>query len=313
MLDYISISHNSGLVLWSRSFTPSFAALAVTPTSPVNALIKDIIEGKPVDEVKDGYNVRWTVENGLGLVFVVVYPALLPLGYVPTLLERTKELYLALFQPLLESLVATLSGGVDRALATLHERMQTEAWDAIFDRCLKSFEHREVPKVEAPEQIARNVEHLKARLRKNKTPSPSPSKQTSKLMRKWNDSAVSEQDMAALDYSAQENVATPVDVGALVSQDAMGHQVEGRYVVADWGIPTEEEILARREVKAEGLFARLGKKAITQQDLEPVLFEMEKHLMGKNVAKEISEKLCRAVGEALVGKSSKGGYISQPH
>ena len=63
-------------MLWSRSFTPAFSALAVTPASPINALIREsFIEGKTRGEdegyEKDGYSVRWTMENGLGLVFVV--------------------------------------------------------------------------------------------------------------------------------------------------------------------------------------------------------------------------------------------------
>lgn len=300
------VTHNTslltlgGLVLWSRSFTPAFSALAVTPTSPVNALIRDIIEGKSTDEV-DGYSVKWTLENGLGLVFVAVYPALLPLSYVPALLQRTKELFVALFQPLLESLVSSLADGAP-ALGRLHDKMREESWDVIFDRCARSFEVKPTP---GPEQIARNVEHLKSRLRKSKTPSPSPSKSASKLMRKWNDSSVSEKDMAALDYSAPE-VDTPVDVTSLVSQEAMGKRVDGAYQVADWGLPTEEEILSRRQVKTEGLFARLGKKTLSNEDLAPVLVDMEKHLMGKNVAKDISEKLCAAVGEALVGKNVRG-------
>lgn len=91
MLDHVCISHQStsaltfgssltthpgGLILWSRSFTPTFSALAATPASPVNALIREaIIEGKARSEdegfEKEGYSVRWTMENGLGLVFVV--------------------------------------------------------------------------------------------------------------------------------------------------------------------------------------------------------------------------------------------------
>jgi signal recognition particle receptor subunit alpha len=40
------------------------------------------------------------------------------------------------------------------------------------------------------------------------------------------------------------------------------------------------------------------------------LAEMEKHLMGKNVAKDIAEKLCDSVGAALVGKKV-GGFSSE--
>jgi hypothetical protein len=170
-------------------------------------------------------------------------------------------------------------------------------------------------------------------------------------MRKWGDSSVTAEDMAALDYSTpgddspsgSNGHATPVDVDALVSADAMGVRTStGAYEVADWDfrrkvddLPSEDEILARgvgrlhvggtaAEAGAEengpaaaaagawgGMFARLtGKKVLTQEDLKPVLAEMEKHLMSKNVAKDIAEKLCDSVGAALVGKKV-GGFSSE--
>ena len=86
MLDHFAITHKSklevtewmltlagGLVLWSRSFTPAFSALTLTPASPVSTLIKDVfIEGKQATSF-DGHNGRWDVDNELGLVFVVSY------------------------------------------------------------------------------------------------------------------------------------------------------------------------------------------------------------------------------------------------
>ncbi|ORY31292.1 SRP54-type protein [Naematelia encephala] len=399
MLDHISISHQSGLVLWSRSFTPAFSALALTPASPVNALVREsFIEGKAAVEdegfEKDGYSVRWTMENGLGLVFVVVFPALLPLTYVPTLLSRVKQLFLALFQPYIQSLIESLAAGSiavtsvsSTALRILKEKLVEQKWDRIFERCLRDCEgtdttrkpsrtpvslHRQAQVTAASEastpglsddsspvtaeEIAKNVAALKTRMKGSRSksggkvgrdgsglsPSPSPSRRaptsaTSKLMRKWGDSPVSAEDMAALDYSSSGPDTTngapapAVDVEALVSADAMGTRNEsGAYEVADWdfrrapddGLPTEEEILARQTAKlaindeapqeetGSGLgrmFARLtGKKVLTQEDLRPVLVEMERHLMSKNVAKDIAEKLCDGVSAALVGKKLGG-------
>ena len=51
-------------------------------------------------------------------------------------------------------------------------------------------------------------------------------------------------------------------------------------------------------------------KTLSKGDLTPVLQEMEKHLMSKNVAKDIAEKLCESVGNALVGKKL-GGFGSE--
>lgn len=133
-----------------------------------------------------------------------------------------------------------------------------------------------------------------------------------------------------------------VDVDTLVDRQSLGQVGQnGLYEVADWSagrssstlageLPSEEEILRRGQARAarsshtkqsssdvvapasdsstpesrlSSLFNRLtGKKALTAQDLEPVLAEMGKHLMSKNVAMDIAEKLCAGVGAALVGK-----------
>jgi signal recognition particle receptor subunit alpha len=135
--------------------------------------------------------------------------------------------------------------------------------------------------------------------------------------------------MAALDYSAPAPEEIKVDVDSLVSADAMGTRTaNGGYDVADWDysrtddLPSEEDILARRTAHLSmqdddeeavplsswsSMFSRLsGKKVLTREDLRPVLAEMEKHLMSKNVAKDIAEKLCEGVGAALVGKKLGG-------
>jgi signal recognition particle receptor subunit alpha len=160
-------------------------------------------------------------------------------------------------------------------------------------------------------------------------------------MRKWGDSSVTAEDMASLDYStppptgdATSGTSTPtsptVDKEALVSEEAMGVRTANGYEVADWDyrredLPSEEEILARAtsrlkvseddgpessantEGRWSSMFSRLtGKKTLTREDLQPVLAEMERHLMDKNVAKDIAEKLCDSVGTALVGKKLGG-------
>jgi signal recognition particle receptor subunit alpha len=173
MLDHVSISHQSegrskcwltsgGLILWSRSFTPAFFALASSSTSPINALVREALIEKAVGEdavEKDGYNLRWTVENGLGLVFVVsrgdgksslqvVFPALLPLTYIPELLSRTKELFVSLFQPYLQTLADSLAAGnvSTTALAALQNQIVVDRWERIFDRCLRDCEIKKAGK-----------------------------------------------------------------------------------------------------------------------------------------------------------------------
>lgn len=76
-----------------------------------------------------------------------MFPALLPLTYIPTLLSRTKQLFLSLFQPYLQSLVDSLAAGSNvmtdasaTALSILRQKLDEERWSKIFDRCLRSCE-----------------------------------------------------------------------------------------------------------------------------------------------------------------------------
>lgn len=337
----------------------------------------------------------------------VVFPALLPLTYIPALLSRTKQLFLSLFEPYLRTLVNSLHGSItasaNHALQELRTRIDTERWERIFERCLRDCEGKDQSQSRKPislqrqaqltratssnsvpgvststseekaisaEEIAKNVQALKGRMRGKGRGTPSPNSSpkkpnqnqngnqnsaAQKLMRKWGDSSVTAEDMASLDYSTPAPAsgdtsptgtngtstpapAPPVDTDSLISTDAMGIRTANGYEVADWDyrredLPTEDEILARgasrlkisstasgggddEDTVAEGgrwssMFSRLtGKKTSSQDDLKPVLAEMERHLMNKNVAKDIAEKMCDSVGAALVGKKL-GGLTSK--
>lgn len=155
----------------------------------------------------------------------------------------------------------------------------------------------------------------------------------SKTQRKWGDEAPSESEMASLNFS-YETIETAdarsLDLSALVDKGSLGTRTQdGVYEVKDWefgknsaddvisrviqdGASTAQSSAGSGSLGALGsIFARLtGSKVLTEQDLKPVLEAMKQHLMKKNVAKEISEKVCEGVGESLVGKKV-GGFQSE--
>ena len=58
------------------------------------------------------------------------------------------------------------------------------------------------------------------------------------------------------------------------------------------------------------LFARFtGTKGLLDNDLKPVLEGMKQHLMKKNIAMDITEKVCKGVSQSLVQKIV-GGFQS---
>jgi signal recognition particle receptor subunit alpha len=142
--------------------------------------------------------------------------------------------------------------------------------------------------------------------------------------------------MSALDFSSDKYESSAGQVGshdlqALVDKASLGtRSQDGMYEVKDWefskGHDNETgDVIARAlrptnsatpsssssSLGALGsIFARLtGSKVLTQDDLKPVLEAMKQHLMKKNVARDISEKVCEGVGEGLIGKKV-GGFQS---
>ncbi|KAG5342240.1 hypothetical protein C0989_004552, partial [Termitomyces sp. Mn162] len=157
------------------------------------------------------------------------------------------------------------------------------------------------------------------------TESPARRKKKTKTGRKWGDEPVTESDMASLDYSLDKDEGVKKsqashDLQALVDQESLGTRTrEGLYEVKDWefskGQETDKFIAMALQPGNDkqksssslgtlgSLFARLtGSKTLSEQDLKPVLEGMKQHLMKKNVAKEIAEKVCEGVGESLVGR-----------
>jgi signal recognition particle receptor subunit alpha len=171
--------------------------------------------------------------------------------------------------------------------------------------------------------------------------SHTPKKKPAKTARRWVDSALSPEDMAALDYSSAPGVdsdidppSRPLDLTQLIDESSRGAvRADGLYEVKDLDLygatgakdDDTEDIIARALSKTEnpkdepaaagwsafsavgGLFSRFtGGKVLTAEDLAPVLNGMREHLMKKNVAKEIADKICESVGESLVGTRVSG-------
>jgi signal recognition particle receptor subunit alpha len=163
---------------------------------------------------------------------------------------------------------------------------------------------------------------------------PAKRKQRGKVLRKWGDAPPSESEMASLDFSYEklsdlDAQPTSNDLQALVDEASLGtRNKDGLYEVRDLEFSNSQvadDAVAKalsagtdKENKpAQGslgtlgsLFARFtGSKILSEDDLNPVLEGMQQHLMKKNVAKDIAEKVCEGVGKSLVGKKV-GGFQS---
>lgn len=152
-------------------------------------------------------------------------------------------------------------------------------------------------------------------------------KSKAKAQRKWGDEAPTAADMAELDFSTDKSdLSGTIDndvhhLQSLIDQSSLGARTnDGLYEVKDWDLTKEkdgtDDAIANAlkpldsKIASEGapgtmgsIFARLtGSKVLNEADLNPVLEAMKQHLMKKNVAMEIADKVCEGVGEILVGK-----------
>ncbi|KAJ3935854.1 MAG: SRP54-type protein [Lentinula lateritia] len=230
----------------SRSFTPEASHIASSAASPVNSLIREAsIESRTTGEKhkNDGYAVKWTFVNDLGLIFVVAYQQILQLSYVDELLAALKAIFVKLFQPFLTTFVASLhadsrGNGSAAGLVTslnlasafegpIHMQPVLESPPFLDDQSTEPSQSEDATQHER--QTARNVEALKSRSRgrggrRGERPSmqsvesgsgrdsvnhsectTSERKTTKKAGRKWGDKAPTEADMDSLDYSAEKS------------------------------------------------------------------------------------------------------------
>jgi signal recognition particle receptor subunit alpha len=96
-LDSFEVLTTSGILLWSKKYSPVNASV-------VNNFISDVLVEERVQPGSDGkwykkdsYTLKWTTANDLGLIFVAVYQSLLQLTWIDELLDTVKKLFISLY------------------------------------------------------------------------------------------------------------------------------------------------------------------------------------------------------------------------
>src|SRR5579859_4364767 len=93
MLDLFTILTSGGIVLFQKSHSSTTSA----PIYLIDSVISDVfMQGRSSEKefAKDGFTVKWTFANELGLIFVAVYQKILELTWVDDLLATVKRAFL---------------------------------------------------------------------------------------------------------------------------------------------------------------------------------------------------------------------------
>jgi signal recognition particle receptor subunit alpha len=146
----------------------------------------------------------------------------------------------------------------------------------------------------------------------NKKPETAAPVKKGKKMTTWDDKPVKGAALRELDHSKDSGIEAPrqptFDPSVKVDVDNWGPDEESEESEEE---PSEEEIVPGKK-KPEGkkkassglmsFFKTFTNRQLSQEDLDPVLDKFRDHLISKNVASEIAEKLCESVASQLIGK-----------
>ncbi|KFM28829.1 Signal recognition particle receptor subunit alpha [Auxenochlorella protothecoides] len=138
MLDYFCIFTKSGALLWALSLT-------TVKGEPVNALIREcLLEERTGDTTFSytspsgaAYNLKWALNNALGIVFVAVYQKALKLAYVDELLGKVNASFSPRYQPAKFS-YADFEPTFKRLLRESEERADQRARSCKVRPCLQA-------------------------------------------------------------------------------------------------------------------------------------------------------------------------------
>lgn len=132
-----------------------------------------------------------------------------------------------------------------------------------------------------------------------------------KLLRKWReDGTVDDSGNEVLDFSTttseqSKSNGSNINVDEFVGKDEMEQTKNGQMVIKDLNVLLETGQEKSQSGGAFSFFTNLvSGKALTSDDLAPVMENMRQHLLAKNVANEVCVDLCASVSDSLIGQKT---------
>uniref|UniRef100_A0A7S1YKR2 SRP54-type proteins GTP-binding domain-containing protein n=1 Tax=Sexangularia sp. CB-2014 TaxID=1486929 RepID=A0A7S1YKR2_9EUKA len=291
MLDLFLICTSGGLVLFREEEEESDAIVraVIADALAVESGITGSASGSssPVRSATAGDQVaNFIVDRQNRLIYLAVYNEILPLDYVPDLLQMVAAAF-----------VHTCPAAASLAWSPRGESTPID---------LTTFQSDFAPIFGAISRKAQSGEAFKA-----STPAASPSARGAAKKglgsakggkkgagRKWDDSQLTEEEAAALDVAGG---ATTGDDAAL-TRAKFGSGDDPIDLDAIIG-GAEEDVEATTSSSIWSFFGVLsGNHTVTEEDLAEPLTQFKTHLVGKNVAPAVAQELCDSVGATLVGK-----------
>jgi len=327
------------LVLW---YFQAEALQLSTIQTAINELIKFAIIDKNTGVYNyNKIALEMEQDNEFDLVFVVGYQNFLQLSYIDRLLSEVKKKFRDMYKNRLESgFSAHLSASYDSfsapfeaILAAVEQLAKTQGpakprkWEES-GKSVRSVKGSGLIETKEEAKTRKNAESAKGdqlteddikanldKLRTKHAKSPKNAREKSdgktgkgkgKAPRKW-DGEGKQKEQSSLDFSKNH------DKGAKISniQHSDDHEIKGHFqslkgAVRDLDIPKVnlESEEASKSSSVFGMFKGLiGQKELTEDAMKPMLDKYREHLISKNVASEIAERIIDSVKSKLIGQT----------
>jgi len=319
-------------VLYSKTWN---GAVRGSP-HPVDDLISSVLlEGRLslTSHTCGSYSIRWLLDNTNRLIYVAVFNKFLnlPQSYTSDLFTTTSSMFQKMFaNELASNSFAALSP------SEVQERFgpDFEHLCSVLDRSTDFSASASLsPSVCGPSDSpkpSRSPQGFKKKEKDKEKEKKQPKKNKAKEQRVWEDEfAAGDERKYSMNPEGDAGFDDAKDVQEII--DDLKFDVDAELVSYD-GEEEVDEIAehleksrkdrkkaaqaakaaaagapAEKRSAASGMWnffggISLGGKELTREDIEPVVLKFKKHLELKNVALEITEKLCESVTESLVGK-----------
>ncbi|KAL2315515.1 SRP54-type protein [Schizosaccharomyces pombe] len=233
------------------------------------------------------------------IVFVVVFQDLKCMAYSQSLLNSAHNIFLNLFKEKLEDRQVPNEAEVEKLFAPIFNRKSAQLENETDTKSLP---------VEANnDNSARKKNEYEMKKKGAQSKQTNAPKKGKKQLRKWDDQ-ITEEEQAALNYSSQASSASQtVDNSQLSSIVGNNNKFQktgsGDVIISDLEMDPNQTISNKSASSAFSLFSNLiGGKYLKEEDLSPILKQMQEHLTKKNVANSIALELCESVKASLINK-----------
>jgi signal recognition particle receptor subunit alpha len=326
MIDNITVITKGGLVIWTQNFIEKGLK-----GNPINKLIQEIFiqeKGSQSSFSDDTYTLKWSFQNELDLIFIIVYQKLFSISYIDELLTITKEKFV-------EELDKSYKDVKDLSLVNIDFSEEfSNITRAVEERYKKEKIIKQTPlekesKKETPNEDTKTNLTMETTVKKEEEIGLTKTKST-KVMKKYEpkddkkkpkDDKKNDKKPIKVDTVWEDTDKYDVKTSKLLNQNEIDEDlIEKNY--KDFQKIYNPEENSKTEIDKEddfdeqnykmkiqekktGFFSFLGNltgKELDKEDLDPVIEKFKKNLQEKNVAGKIADEICDSVIKSLVGK-----------